>query len=342
MDNYNPQNETIQEILQKLEELLAICQNNISQLENPEVDEPVFQMMGCELANPATFEINEWDYGNRSIYAMKSGYSGAKLKAKNLRVNGTIAEKSFIYLKEDLFCGNCFGYVEAKNMVAESVGTFSNKKYFKDRNNFRIANTLIIKGQSLFAHVDTWNGEFRGLVRNSMINLGRTGIFHELGSGAHINIDPANSYFFVFMSEETEYLKEKIKALRKEKDKLEAELNAKKYEYEKMSRVELDKLPNLTRESIKENRLMYEDLIQRYDEVDVFFIKNIYDNKIKELNNLLSEVRKNALMNARIIIKTMKPQVTITVVGKSIFLGEEMENIVIKWNGSEIVVENME
>ena len=118
--------------------------------------------------------------------------------------------------------------------------------------------------------------------------------------------------------------------------------------------IQLNKLPdhgappytkpeNALRERIKESRHMYEDLIHRYDEVDVFFIKNIFDTKIAELNKLLSEVQKNALINARIIIKgILKPSVTITFAGKSIYLVEDMEDITIKWNGSEIVVEEME
>jgi hypothetical protein len=343
MLNFDPKNEKLQEVICKLDELITVVRNNLASAQTDEIELPVFNMFECELANPETFENHEWDFGNRSLYAMKSGYSGAELKAKNLKVNGTIGEGSHLYLKDNLFCGNCFGFVEAKNMVAESVGTLHNKKYFKDKSNFRIAETLVINGQSLFAYIDAWKAEFSGLVRNSAINIGHRAIFHELGNGANISVDPVHSYFFVWITDSIEDLKEKVKLLKKERDRLETEMNNMKYKYDKMARVEMDHIPDLTRERIKENRAMYEDIVQRFDEIDRFFMNNIFDTKLKELNSLLVELRKNAMANAKVIIKgTLKPVVNISFAGRSLYFGEETENIIIKWNGSEIVTEKFE
>ncbi len=340
LNGYDPQNPLIIDILSAFNDLQILIEENLQVNNAPDISEPQFNMFGCELANPATFENNEWDYGNRSIYAMKSGYSGAELKANNLRVNGTIAEGSHLYLRGDLFCGNCFGYVEAKNMVAESVGTIHNKKYFKDRSNFRIAETLVVKGQSLFAHIDSWNAEFRGLVRNSNINIGHIGVFHELGNGTVITVDPSRSYFLTYCSQTLESLTEKFKLLKKERDKLETEMTNMKYKYEKMSRVDMLKVPDLTRERIKENRLMYEDTVKQFDEADIFFINNVFEKRSAEIESLLSQLRSNAMQNAVIRIKSLvKPEVTVSFGSKSIYLTEEMENTVIRWNGSEIVLE---
>ena len=343
MDDFRSQaynNLEIEDTKQMLESFTKLANDNLKDIRSPNIEIPTFPMDRCEKINHNTFEKESWEFGKRPIYLMNGGYSGQYLKANSLKIHGKISEKSYVYLRENLFCEDCFGYVEAKNIIANNVGhSWGNS--IAGLPKFLVRENLIVNGKTFFANIDAWNAEFKDLVENSYINIGRLGIFHSIGKGTTIKVNPNNSCLINYLDQEIQLMIKKLNYLKSGKNFLNNEVTNMQNHYKTMASIELDRISSRARESVIKNKLAYEKLLDNYKKMDSFLLDKLFHKKLEETSNLIYAYKSIGLQKAKIFIKKIeKPFINISFGGQNIEVSSKFKNIVVLLKNNKVTIEN--
>jgi hypothetical protein len=338
--NYDYQSENILDLLTKMDSLIKLLESNLNSEPGPELHEPKLNMMELEMIINPSFEDSEFDYKDRSVVSLKTGYAGAMLQCGSVKLNGNVAHGARIIAKEGVFCQNCFGAVEAKNIVANNIGTLHNQKVDKNRMNIIAKDTLIVKGKTYFAFVDAWNARFDDLIRNSQIIIGRMGIFHNVGSGTNIELSPIKSSFFDQITEAKAHFKKKFEEIKKERDTIYNEVVSLRIKSSRMNKVETDNIPTALRDRIEDNIKTYDEASARLNDIEGFFVKRVYEDKILKIDELNKQLISRSLENCVLFFPgKIEPFVNIQIRDKSLYIGEPTRNIKVYYKDNAIIVE---
>jgi hypothetical protein len=343
MDDFRSQtynNLEIQDTKRMLENFAKLANDSFQDIQSPKIEIPTFPIDKCEKISHNIIEKESWEFGKRPVYLMNGGYSGQCLKASSLKIHGNISEKSYLYLRENLFCEDCFGYVEAKNIVANNVG-HSRGNPIVGLPKFLVRENLIVNGKTFFANIDAWNAEFKDLVDNTYINIGRLGVFHSIGKGTNIKVNPNNSYLTNYLEQEMQVMINKLNYLQSGKDFLNNEITNKKRHYQTMASIELDRISSRAREKVIKNKLNYEKLLENYKNMDSFLLDKLFHKKIEEVSSLIYAYKAIGLQKAKIFIKKIeKPSISISFGGQHIEIPSKFKNIILLLKDNKVTIED--
>ena len=342
MDDFRSQaytNVMIEETKQMLEDFVKLANDNLRDIQSLNIEMPTFSESNSEKVNHNTFEKNSWDFGNGSVYSMNGGYSGPSLKAGNLKINGNISEKSYVYLRENLFCANCFGYVEARNIVTNNIG-HSGGNTSAGLPKCLVRENLIVNGKTFFANIDAWNAEFKDLVENTYVNIGRLGIFHSIGKGTNIKVNLNNSCLMSYLDEEIQSMMKILNHLKSGKDFLNNEITDPKSHYKIMASIELDRVSSRIRENISKSKSTYEKLVNNYKKMDLFLADALFHKELDAVSNLIYAYKSIGLQKVKIFIKKVEKPFYISFGGQNIEVASKFKNIVVLLKNNKVTIEN--
>jgi hypothetical protein len=340
MNNIEFKNSRINRLLEEMDMLIANLELNINTIAEDQLVFPNINLSDYEIITDPDFEMGEWDFGSKSIISLKSGFSGSFLKAENIKLNGGIADRSTVIAENSVICQNCFGRIEAQYIMTGNIGTFNNKLLEKDKMDIIAKNNLIVQGKSYFAHVDAWNAEFYDLVRNSLLLIGRLALFNDIGNGTEIEINPLKTFFFNSLYEIQQQFKNRFNDLKRDKETAHNELMTFKQKMERSDHVDIDNIPGSLRVKIEKNKRMFNNLDDKYHELEKFFVNMIFESKIKRIEELINLLKETIIQKSFIIIKgKVEPVITVKFDSKTIYLVEDLRNIKIYIENDEIKIE---
>jgi hypothetical protein len=334
-------NSKISDLIKKMDSLVEELESDNTQpKDNLIIPEP--NLSKFESINDPNFETGEWDMASRSIVPVRVGFSGSLLKVKNVKLEGNIGNGSVVLAKDTVICQNCFGRIEAQNIMTENIGTFNNKLIEKNKMDIMANNNLVVHGSSCFAHIDAWNAEFNGFVRNSQILIGRSAIFNDVGNGTEIEINPLKSSHFSNIFARQQEFKKKFEEIKGDKESAYSEIMILKHKIKKTSHLETDNMPPHLKTKIEGIKRTYNNLNNDYTEMERFFIGSLFESKCEKIESLIKNLKKDIFNKCVIYIKgKIDPVVSISFNNRAIYLVDKQESVKIHIEDDKIVTEEL-